>query len=672
MTQAVQLRLAEELMLLMLNEESGYLEMVPGWDFACVMAGAVIAGLSLEGRIDTDLDSLRVLDSTPTGDELLDPTLAALGGSKRSADAQYWIERIAASGADEIVNTLLHGLERKGILDHESGGFWTLSPAVSRSHSYTAEDGTTRLEAKARILNLLFEPDIPDPRDAILIGLMHACDGFRLILPPEEYDECLQRIETLTQLDLVGRSVYLSVRESAYRPLTRRVVPAKPIPKLRARDLWRQRDFRTGNIPKALHGIHKEFGSVVEMPMRRGGKRTVAVLGVEANEWVNRQGRFYLRSKDYIQGLEEIFGASRTLPGADGPEHHKLRKSLRSAYSRASLAARLPELVRHCKESIGRWQQGDVFRAAATFQDHISSQVSHLVMSLDCSEYSEELIAYEHRALITHVMGALPKFMLKTPKMRRARHHIPRLVKEIHTSHTAAQRAGLEPDIADSILKLHRTDPQLLPETDIAFPFVAAMVASIYLGSALGFAVYAMVSDPDIYEGVRREADALFGNGREPAPADFNPSSMDVTHRLFLESERMYPVIPWQFRTVMNRCEINGFELPAETQLLICQTACHYSPEHFPEPQRFDIDRYLPDRWEQTTSSAYAPYGLGTHTCLGHRWVELQVPVNLLLIAHHVNLEIEPDNYQLRINPFPTSAPNRKLKFRVTEVRNPV
>ena len=293
-------------------------------------------------------------------------------------------------------------------------------------------------------------------------------------------------------------------------------------------------------------------------------------------------------------------------------------------------------------------------------------------MSLDCSEYSEELIAYEHRALITHVMGALPKFMLKTPKMRRARHHIPRLVREIHASHTAAQRAGLEPDIADAILKLHGSDPQLLPETDIAFPFVAAMVASIYLGSSLGFAVYAMVSDPDIYEGVRREADALFGNGREPAPDEFNPSSMDVTHRLFLESERMYPVIPWQFRTVMNRCEINGFELPAETQLLVCQTACHYSPEHFPEPLRFDIDRYLPDRWEQTTSSAYAPYGLGTHTCLGHRWVELQVPVNLLLIAHHLNLEIEPDNYRLRINPFPTSAPSRKLKFRVTEVRNPV
>ena len=44
-------RLTEELILLMLNEQSGYLEMVPGWDFSCVMAGAVIADLALESRI---------------------------------------------------------------------------------------------------------------------------------------------------------------------------------------------------------------------------------------------------------------------------------------------------------------------------------------------------------------------------------------------------------------------------------------------------------------------------------------------------------------------------------------------------------------------------------------------------------------------------------------------
>ena len=51
-----------------------------------------------------------------------------------------------------------------------------------------------------------------------------------------------------------------------------------------------------------------------------GGQRVIALMGAEVNHWVNKQGRFYLRSKDYIKNFEAAFGASRTLPGMDGPE----------------------------------------------------------------------------------------------------------------------------------------------------------------------------------------------------------------------------------------------------------------------------------------------------------------------------------------------------------------
>lgn len=671
MTESSSMRLTEELILLMLNEESGYLEMVPGWDFACVMAGTVIADLALADRIDTDLQALYLVDATPTGDELLDPTLLEISEAKETSSPQYWIERSAARSED-IVTVALDRLVGKGILDHETGGFWTLSRQVSRSGNYPSTNGTTRLEAKARILNTILNDEIPDPRDAILIGLMHTCDGFKLLLSEEDYQENIERIETLSKLDLVGRTVSEAVRESAYRPLTRRTLPTKPIPKLRIIDILRHRDFRTGNIPRAMWGIYEKYGPVVEVPFRMGGQQLVALMGTEANQWVNKHGRFYLRSKDYIDNFAGAFGASRTMPGMDGAEHHKMRKSLRGGYSRALLAQRLPELLSLGKDSIGQWKEGDVFGATRTFQSTISSQVSHLTMGVDCSPYADELLAYQHRALVTYVQGVLPKFLMSTPKMKRGRKHVARLHQAIHESHTPAQREGKPPDIADYILELHRTDPQFLPETDIVFPFVAAMVASLYLGSSLGFAAYAMVREPELHEAVRREADALFGNGREPEAAEFTRESVDVTHRIFLESERLYPVIPWQLRTAMNQCVVDGFQIPPQTRLLICHTAPHYSAKLYKDPLKFDIDRYLPDREEHMAPGAYAPYGLGTHTCLGHRWLELQMVVNLLMIAHHVRLEIVPADYRLGINPFPTAAPDKKLKFRVAEVRNPV
>ncbi len=665
------IRLAEELVLLMLNEQSGYLEMVPGWSFSCVMAGAVIADLALENRIDTDLNRLYLVDPTPIEDNLLDPTLKEIADSRETSDTRFWIERIASRSEDIVTATLDRLVERK-ILDYESGGFWGLSRSVSRSGTYQTSDLQIRQEAKARVLSVILNDDIPDPSDAILIALTHTCGGFKLVLSPEDYEEKLERIETLSKLDLIGRSVASAVRDSTLTPKTRRVIQTKPIPKLGFIDILRQRDFRSGNIPKAMHGIFREHGPVVQLPFKIRKSTIVALMGPDTNQWVNKYGRFYLRSKDFIQDLERAFGATRTLPGMDGAEHYRMRKTLQSAYSRAALGRRLPELIHLCRQSLRQWNEGEVLRVGPAFKNHISSQISHIVIGVDCSHYVDELLEYEHRALVTQVQGALPKFMLRTPKMKRYGKRVRELQEAIIASHTPAQRRGKPPDIADAILELHKNDPQFLPETDITFPFVAAMVASIYLGSGLAFAVYSMVRHPDLYAKIQREAELLFGNGREPQAEDFSHDTIDVTVRLCMESARLYPVIPWQLRTVMNECIVSGYEIPAKTMLLICQTASHYAEDLFKDPLKFDIDRYLPDRGEHATPGAYAPYGLGTHTCLGNRWVELQMAVNVLLIAHHLKLEVTPEDYQLGFNPFPTSSPNKKLKFRVAEIRNPI
>ena len=661
------MRLTEELILLMLDEQSGYLGMVPDWDFSCVMAGAVIADLTLENRVDIDLDSLSLIDKTLTGDPMLDPVLEEIGEEAGHFSAQYWIEKNTARSED-IVAMTLDRLSEKGILDFHSGGFWSLSRSVSQGKTYPLADGTSQKEVRTRILSIIFEDVIPDPRDTILICLMHVCHGFKLLLSTEDYQEKLERIEMLASMDLVGLSIAKAVKQSVVKPKTRRVIQTKPIPKMSWLDILKVPDFRKGNIPKAMSQIYKKYGSVVEAPFKMNGERVILLMGLEANQWIHKNGRFYLRSKDYIKDFESALGASRTLPGMDGAEHFRLRKSLRKAYSRATLADRLPELIDHCRYSLRQWKQGSVVGAAKTCQNHMSRQVSHLTIGIDCSDYIDGLLAYEHRALNVCAAKIMPQFMLSTPRMKRNRKCIQQMVETIQATHTQAQREGKPQDLVDALLEVHREDPQFLPETDMIFPFVASMVASIYLGSALAFSLYAMVTRPSLYEQVRREAAMVFGNGREPSAEDFSPSKIDVTSRLFLETERMYPVIPWQLRTVMNRCIIDEREIPSPTWVLCCHTATHYMGDLFEDPLKFDIDRYLPEHREHILPSAYVPYGLGTHICLGHNWVNLQMVVNILFIAHHVKLEVLPTDYTLGINPFPTAAPNKKMKFRIAEI----
>ena len=127
-----QLSLPDELILTLLNEESGYFHQVPGWDLNCAVVGAALAELSLLSRIDTDMASLYVVDPTDTGNPILDPILEEIAREPVHRNAQYWIERLAPR-AESIIDLTLDRLVDLKILEYHSGDFWTLSPTAWRT-----------------------------------------------------------------------------------------------------------------------------------------------------------------------------------------------------------------------------------------------------------------------------------------------------------------------------------------------------------------------------------------------------------------------------------------------------------------------------------------------------------------------------------------------------------
>ena len=60
------------------------------------------------------------------------------------------------------------------------------------------------------------------------------------------------------------------------------------------------------------------------------------------------------------------------------------------------------------------------------------------------------------------------------------------------------------------------------------------------------------------------------------------------------------------------------------------------------------------------------------HTCLGSRWMELQLAVNVLMVAHYFRLEVTPANFKLRFSPIPSMKPSKKLKFVISEQRREI
>ena len=200
------LRFAEEITLLMLDDDDGEFVRMPGWSTQCAFAGAVLMDLALENRFDTDLRRLVLIDPTPLGDDMLDPALALVAQSTETLDARYWIDQLAEH-ADAIRDAALARLVERGILRREEDRFlW-----VFQSRRYPIVDGKAEREVKLRIMEVLFGDEIPDPRDIVLICLADACGLLRELLSARELERASERIEQVRKLDLIGQAVSKAV-----------------------------------------------------------------------------------------------------------------------------------------------------------------------------------------------------------------------------------------------------------------------------------------------------------------------------------------------------------------------------------------------------------------------------------------------------------------------------
>jgi hypothetical protein len=203
----MKLSMAEELLLLMLDDRTGRLidRAAPSSDYA--LAGALLAELALAGRIDTDTTKLWAADATPTGDDLADRVLAQVAASPQPRDSRYWIETL---GTDAVyfLDVLFERLVAKGVLNKVEGRFLWVFP----ERRYPAVSGKEEREVKARLLGVLFNDEIPDPRDSLLIGLCRAAGLFSLILSGQELDRVQDRMNQVADLEELNRSLSVAIR----------------------------------------------------------------------------------------------------------------------------------------------------------------------------------------------------------------------------------------------------------------------------------------------------------------------------------------------------------------------------------------------------------------------------------------------------------------------------
>lgn len=199
---------AEEILLLTLDDGKGAFKELPPQAMRSALVGALLMELALADRIDTDLQALKVVNTESTGNPLLDEILLRLQASPSEQTTAYWLNRLSLEMQD-LQQRILRQLVEKGVLKVENHKIlWVF--AVRR---YPLVDNREVKEVRARLRDLILGDDIPDPRDAVLIGLVHACGLIEDILTEKELADSMSRLTELARIELIGREVERSTRE---------------------------------------------------------------------------------------------------------------------------------------------------------------------------------------------------------------------------------------------------------------------------------------------------------------------------------------------------------------------------------------------------------------------------------------------------------------------------
>ena len=658
------LRFAEEIVLLLLDDERG--DLTPSFtprSLDVVLAGAVLMELALEDRIDTDLAHLTVVDPTPLDDALLDPTLADIARTAEAHDPGFWIARTAERG-HAIRDAVLARLAERGILEAEGDGPVFLSRRVFRARRYPNIKGRAAEEVRLRIMRVLFSEEVPDPRDVVLICLADACGIFEAILSASERAEAQERIEVVRKLDLIGQAVTQAVRnvEPTSRPVPRR---RKEIPEAPGLPL-------IGNVWSLLSGFraflmksYRTLGPIFRV--RAFNRRFIVLVGPEANRFVARDQR-HLRSYEMWLPITTGLGVTHILGGMDGTEHVRMRRAYMEHYSQRLLETRTDEAVRIMRDGIAEWPSDKAVSVQYAFQRIVTAQLGGLIINAAPGERVDDVIFFFETLLKVYFSRQYPGWATSLPRFRRARKQMEELVRKILADHAPGNRRNRAPDFIDDILELNRTDPHLMPETNFLVDALGAfMVGLDTVSNICAFMSYELLKHPDLLARVTAEADALFDPGGELDVNDLR--RMDVTHRVAMETLRLYPLAPVLPRTVANSFEFEDYHVPAGEHVLIGFTVSHLMSEYFPDPTRFDIDRYTAERAEHRQAGVYAPFGVGPHRCLGSSLAEALIAINIGILVHETELVLDPPDYELKLKYLPVVHPHRSFKFRVVRRR---
>ncbi len=354
---------------------------------------------------------------------------------------------------------------------------------------------------------------------------------------------------------------------------------------------------------------------------------------------------------------------------SEGSEHRLQRQVAQPAFHRQRIPEYASLMVREAVQMRDRWRHGEQRDIAIDMMHLTLNVVAGTLFAADLRDEVNELAD-----AINRIMG-LYNFLVMLPAAEwlvhirppglaafvRARKRIDAVVYRMIDAHRKTAHGG--GSLLDMMLA---AAPEHTPESEQS---LRDQVITIFLAgyetvaNALSWTWYLLSQNPECERRFHEEIDREL-QGRSPTYEDV--PRLRYVEMVIAESMRLYPPAWAMGRYARNDFHLGEFYLPAKTTVLISQFITHRDERFFPDPLRFDPERFTPEAKARRAKFTYFPFGAGMRQCIGESFAWMEASLLLATLAQKWKLKLVP-GHRVEPEPLITLRPKYGMRMKVVE-----
>lgn len=393
--------------------------------------------------------------------------------------------------------------------------------------------------------------------------------------------------------------------------------------------------------------LHRRFGDVAGL--RLGPYRTFFLFHPEAiREVLVTKARQFRRFYRPMQVLAQWNGNSLII--SEGEEWLRQRRLVQPAFNARRFEGYAACMVGRAQALLDRWQK--TIDTAGSIDVEIGKAMNGLTLEIigktmfDAEIQSEATDLGRAVAILSEVAvheiespWTLPDW-LPLPSKRRKRWAMRRLDETVWSFIRERRASGADKGDLLSMLLLavdEEGDGGRFTDEQVRNQAMTLLIAGHDTTAAgLTWVFYCLARHPAVAAAVQQELDGVLAD-RLPTAADL--PRLACCERVVKEALRLYPpAIAVFMREALTDLEIGGYSVPKGSLIHITTYIPHHDPRWFPDPEKFDPDRFLPER-QPEHQFAYFPFGGGPRVCVGNTFAMMEMTLVVATLMRHLNVK---------------------------------